>query len=64
MDCPDNYSVWEQYEAEQEKEENKLPLCEGCDEFIQDEFAFCIDGSWYCECCMNENFRKEVPVGI
>lgn len=60
MKCPDNYSAWEQHEVEQEKQLDKLPLCDYCDEPIQDEYAYYIDGSWYCERCMNENFRREV----
>ena len=60
MNCPDNYSVYEQHEAEQEKQLDRLPVCEYCENPITDEYAYYIEGSWFCENCMNEHFRREV----
>ena len=60
MSFPDNYSEWAKHDAEQESELDKLPECEYCEQPIQDEYAYYIEGAWYCERCMNENFRKEV----
>ena len=60
MDCPDNYDAFEQHDAEQEKQLDRLPVCEYCEEPIQEEYAYYIEGAWYCTRCMNENFRKEV----
>lgn len=57
---PDNYDCFLQHEAEQESWLDKLPLCEYCEEPIQDEYAYYIEGSWFCESCMNEHFRREV----
>lgn len=57
---PDNYDAFAQHDAEQESELDKLPECEYCEQPIQDEYAYYIEGVWYCERCMNENFRKEV----
>ena len=34
---------------------------EECDSGLNcDEYGFCIDGDWYCEECLNEEFRKEI----
>lgn len=46
------------YEAEQNKQLEKLPRCSECDEPIQEEYCFEINGEYICENCMNENHRK------
>ena len=56
----DPVADFERHDAEQERELDRLPVCEYCEEPIQDEFAYYIEGSWYCTRCMNENFRREV----
>lgn len=48
------------YDAEQQEALGKLPKCSECDEPIQDEYAYYINGEWVCECCMREHYRKEV----
>lgn len=60
MYVPDNYDQFAKHDAEQERELDRLPVCEYCEEHIQDEFGYYIEGAWYCEKCMNENFRREV----
>lgn len=60
MYVPDNYDQFTRHDAEQEKMLDRLPVCEYCEEPIQDEFAYYIEGTWYCTRCMIENFRKEV----
>lgn len=57
---PDNYDAFAKHDAEQESELDRLPVCEYCDEPIQDEYAFCIEGAWFCTKCMIANFRREV----
>ena len=37
---------------------NLLPRCTHCDEAIQDDFCYEIDGEVYCEECMKDVFRK------
>ena len=51
---------FERYDAEQEAELDKLPVCVCCEQPIQEEYGFCIDGDWYCEECLNAEFRKEI----
>lgn len=48
------------HDAERQRQLDNLPCCCYCDEPIQDEYAYLIDGEWVCEECMNEQFR--VPV--
>lgn len=60
MGCPDNYDAWVRHDAEQGAELARRPLCEYCEEPIQDEYAYYIEGVWFCESCMNEHFRREV----
>jgi len=36
------------------------PKCCACDEPIQDEYGYKIIGEWYCEDCMNREFRKYI----
>lgn len=46
------------YDAEQQKELEKLPVCSHCDEPIQDDYLCDIDGTIYCLECFDENFIK------
>lgn len=55
----DNYSLWEAHDAEQERQLAKLPVCADCDQPIQDETAYFIDGIWICEDCL-EAYRRDV----
>ena len=48
----DNYTLWEQHEADQEKKLAKLPKCCLCGEPIQQESAIRISGKWYCDDCL------------
>ena len=57
---PDNYSLWEAHEAEQEKLLERLPKCRYCGEPIQDDHYFYIDGVIYCEDCLNEKYRRHI----
>lgn len=48
------------YDAERQAEIERLPICSECDERIQDEYCFEINGEYICEHCMEENHRKAV----
>lgn len=60
MNIPDNYDRWKQHDAEQQAELEKLPLCSICDEHIQDDHFYEINGECICERCLTENFRKDI----
>lgn len=51
-----DFDAWD---AEQERRLARLPRCADCDNPIQDETAFYINGEWICEDCM-EAYRQEV----
>ena len=59
MNLSDNYDLWLSHEAEQEQSLSKRPVCSECDNHIQDEQAFYINGEWICEKCM-DTYRKWV----
>lgn len=50
----------EHYAAEQDRQLEKLPVCDYCGEPIQDEFFFLIDDEPICKSCLIHNFRKRV----
>jgi len=50
----------ERYMAEQEEELKKLPVCDYCNEPIQEEYYFDIEGDIICETCSDRFFRKDV----
>jgi len=50
----------ERYAAEQEAKLDRLPVCCYCDEPIQDDFYYEINGENICECCLDRFFRKSV----
>ena len=56
----DPVADFNRWDAEQEDKLEKLPKCCLCDEPIQDDHLFDIDGDLFCEECMIENFRKSV----
>lgn len=58
MRVPDNYDAYRQHEAEHEAWLKRQPVCEECNEPIQDDVLYDIDGTIYCEACMKEAFRK------
>lgn len=57
---PDNYDLWEQHEQDREAEAEKCPECEYCGKKIFDAFAFHIDGEWWHESCLRNEFYTEV----
>lgn len=50
---------YDRYCAEQERAIARLPICVDCDEPIQDEDAYYINGEWICLDCM-DSYRREV----
>lgn len=54
---PDAYDVWEAHDAQQEQALSERPVCADCDEHIQEEEAYYINGEWICESCMDSYKR-------
>lgn len=55
----DAYSQWERHEAKQQAWLERRPVCCYCDEHIQDEHLFDIEGELYHAKCLVEHFRKD-----
>ena len=59
MRLPDNYDLWARHDAEQEAALELLPICDICEEHIQEEHCYQINDEIICEHCMVEYFRKD-----
>lgn len=55
---PDYTDLFRQYDAEQQRKLDKLPVCVECDEHIQDDEYYEINGEPVCWGCLIENHRK------
>ena len=51
---------YDRYDADREKQLEKLPRCSECDEPIQDDSCYEINDELICEDCMDGNHRKWV----
>lgn len=49
------------WEDEQQKIIDRLPECADCENPIQDETAYYINGEWICESCMDAYRREVLP---
>lgn len=56
---PDNYSLWEAHDTDQERQLSKLPECADCGEPIQQDTAVYMGGVWYCDSCIDA-YRRDV----
>lgn len=56
----DPIADFERYDAEQQAQLDKLPVCCECDEPIQGEYCYEINGEYICEECLEYNHRKDV----
>ena len=54
MYSDDPVADFERYDAEQENELQRLPVCCECGNPIQQEKAVRINGDWYCDECLDE----------
>lgn len=57
----DPVADFERHDREQARKLAKLPTCERCGNAIQQEWAVCIEGFWYCDDCI-EFYRKEIEI--
>ena len=58
MRTPDNYDLFVEHENEVARHIKRLPKCYECDEPIQDDECYEIDGLLICPCCLKENHLK------
>lgn len=52
---------FDRWDAEQNKQLENLPVCADCDNPIQDETAYYINGEWICRDCMTTYERIVLP---
>lgn len=57
---PDYAELHDRYEAEQQRQLDKLPKCEYCGKPIGDDYLYDLDTTIICELCLNTHFRKPV----
>lgn len=55
----DPIADYEAWDAEQQRRLESRPICSECDEPIQDDEAYYINGEWICQNCM-DTYRREV----
>ena len=51
---------YERYCDEQERLQQEQPICEICNDSIEDEYCFEVNDAIICEECLNKWFRKKV----
>ena len=54
----DNYDLFVENDAEQERWLQSRPICSDCEEPITDDYLYEIDGEHICEDCLKEHYRK------
>ena len=59
MSLLDNYDLWEEHDRKQTEWVERRPRCADCENPIQDEFAYYINGEWICDECLS-SYRREV----
>ena len=55
MRIPDYNDLYNGYQAEQDRQLERLPRCSECDEPIQTEYCFEFNGELICEHCLKEH---------
>ena len=55
----DIYDQWCRHEDELNKQLENRPVCVDCDNPIQDDEGFYINGEWICESCMDA-YRRNI----
>lgn len=56
---PDYTDLHADYERDQARRLAKFPTCDYCGEPITDEYFYNIDGTFICEACLKDEFRKD-----
>lgn len=53
----DVYDLWEAQDIEKERRLARRPICSNCDQRIQDEEAYLINGEVICQKCLDRDFK-------
>lgn len=54
---PDYNDLYDAHEAEEERWLSKRPECDCCGQLITDDSFYIIDGTYFCEECLNAKYR-------
>lgn len=54
----DNYDLWEQHQAEQDRGEKEFPTCCECGCTIYEDFIYEYNDEPICDDCMHDNHRR------
>lgn len=57
----DPLADFDRWDAEQNRRLEERPVCADCDQHIQDETAYYINGEWICKDCMSSYEREVLP---
>lgn len=57
----DPFADFNRWDAEQNRQLEQRPVCADCDNPIQDETAYYINGEWICKDCMSAYEREVLP---
>lgn len=57
----DPIADFERYDADLNKQLEQRPVCADCDQHIQDDRAYYINGEWICKDCMSSYEREVLP---
>lgn len=60
MYVPDNYDQWKHHDQQQQQKLAERPVCDYCDNPIQDDLYFEINGDKICKHCMETYFTRRV----
>lgn len=60
MRVPDNYDLFVQHEQEQQEALKAFPMCDICEQHIQDDYCYEINDTIICEHCLVEYYRKDI----
>ena len=56
----DVYDLWVAQDIEKERRLARRPICSFCDNRIQDEDAYLINGEFICQECLDKDFKINV----
>lgn len=60
MNIPDNYDLFLRHQAEQDNKLEKMPVCSICEEHVQEDRVYVINGDIVCPYCLEEEFGRNV----
>ena len=60
MSIPDNYDLFLKHQADQDSKLEKMPVCSICEEHIQEDRVYVINGDIVCPYCLEDEYGHNV----